>query len=149
MKLIRTVTISACMLLFIAVLLCIISDMTGPSPSIVYAEQETDQMDVQSVPGIHAGLEGMFSGIECVRSYDYDLQAKYTEIREKSNRVGPQPGILKKRPPSHNMQQHANGGRFSKDARYDPTRSKTCTNKRMNRCVAHFPWGQDGLKYPQ
>ena len=78
MKLIRTVTISACMLLFIAVLLCIISDMTGPSPSIVYAEQETDQMDVQSVPGIHAGLEGMFSGIECVRSYDYDLQAKYT-----------------------------------------------------------------------
>ena len=74
MKLFRAVTFSACTILMLAVLFCILSDMKGPSPSVVYALDSEDLSQDLFQPS----LQGMLDGIDSMRSYHNAVSAKRT-----------------------------------------------------------------------
>ncbi len=75
MKLIRAVMYVVCTLLVIAAVFCLISDLDGPSPDVVYA---VDVKDNES-PYLQTGLLSVMHGITSLRSYYHDVQTVKTE----------------------------------------------------------------------
>ena len=75
MKLIRAVMYSVCTLLVAAAVLCLISDLDGEPPDVVYADSaQTEQMQAN-----WPGLSSVLRSVNCMRTYLHNVQTRKTE----------------------------------------------------------------------